>query len=91
MAHETISSFVAALKHELRLGRVTVQTEHHLRREFSAIGWHRDDALHASKVDEEIGRLETQARVLRTLREQTFGAMPPPGPPQPDITPTARG
>jgi hypothetical protein len=80
MAHETISAFVAALKHEMRLGRVTAQTEHHLRLEFSGIGWHRDDALHALKVDEEIGRLETQARVLRTLREAAFGAMPPAGP-----------
>jgi len=80
MAHQTISALVAALKHEMRLGRVTVQTEHHLRLEFSAIGWHRDDALHAMKVDEEIARLETQARVLRALREAAFGAMPAPGP-----------
>jgi hypothetical protein len=76
MAHQTISAFVAAMKEEMRLGRVTAQTEHHLRREFSGIGWHRDDALHAMKVDEEIGRLETQARVLRTLREAAFGTMP---------------
>jgi hypothetical protein len=79
MAHQTISAFVASLKYEMRLGRVTPQTEHHLRREFSGIGWDRDDALHALKVDEEIGRLETQARVLRTLREAAFGAMSPIG------------
>jgi hypothetical protein len=79
MARQTISAFVASLKQEMRLGRVTPQTEHHLRREFSEIGWDRDDALHASKVDEEIRRLETQARVLRMLREAAFGAMPPTG------------
>jgi hypothetical protein len=73
MAHQTISTFVASLKHEMRLGRVTPQTEHHLRRELSGIGWHREDALHAIKVDEEIARLETQARVLRTLRNEAFG------------------
>jgi hypothetical protein len=76
MARQTIAAFVASLKEEMRVGRVTSQTEHHLRREFSEIGWDRDDALHASKVDEEIRRLETQARVLRTLREAAFGAMP---------------
>ena len=55
----------------------------HLRREFSEIGWDRDDALHASKVDEEIRRLETQARVLRMLREAAFGSMPDAGPAAP--------
>ncbi len=77
MSQEIIRSFVAALQREMRVGRVTAQTEHHLRREFSAIGWNRDDALHAAKVDEEIARLETQARVLRELRIATFGAPAP--------------
>jgi hypothetical protein len=83
MARQTIGAFVASLKHEMSLGRVTPQTEHHLRREFSGIGWDRDDALHAVKVDEEIQRLETQARVLRMLREAAFGAMPASGPAPP--------
>ena len=83
MVQQTISAFVASLKQELRLVRVTPQTEHHLRREFSDIGWHGDDALHAAKVDDEISRLETQARVLKTLRETTFGVMPLPKPSEP--------
>jgi hypothetical protein len=84
MARQTISAFVASMKQEMRLSRVTPQTEHHLRREFSEIGWDRDDALHAIKVDEEIRRLETQARVLRTLREAAFGAIAAPASSAPD-------
>lgn len=76
MTEETIRAFVASLKREMRVGQVTAQTEHHLRREFSQIGWNRDDTLHAAKVDEEIRRLEAEVRVLRTLREQAFGNLP---------------
>jgi hypothetical protein len=32
--------------------------------------------VHATKVDEEIERLETHARVLRRLREAAFGVLP---------------
>ncbi len=73
MSRQTLSSFIASLKEEIRVGRVSAQTEHHLRREFTSIGWDRDDALHAARVDEEIARLETHARVLRSLRVQAFG------------------
>jgi hypothetical protein len=73
MTRPTISAFVATLKNEILLGRITAATEHHLRREFSAIGWDRADALHAAKVDDEIARLESQARVLRELRQAAFG------------------
>jgi hypothetical protein len=36
MAQQTIAAFLASLRREMRLGRVIPQTEHHLRREFSA-------------------------------------------------------
>jgi hypothetical protein len=75
MARQTITAFMASLKREMQLGQIAGTTEHHLRREFSEIGWDRDDALHAHKVDEEIGRLETQARTLRRLRVAAFGPM----------------
>ena len=73
MSQETIGAFVAALKRELRIGHVAPESEHHLRREFATLGWNRDVRLHAGKVDEEIVRLETQARVLRQLRVEAFG------------------
>jgi hypothetical protein len=72
MARQTISEFLASMKHEVRIGRLSASTEHHLRREFSEIGWDRDDALHAAEVDKEIDRLESQARALRELRHATF-------------------
>jgi hypothetical protein len=73
MTLRAISALPASMKHEVRIGRLSAPTEHHLRREFSEIGWDRDDALHAAKMDQEIDRLEAQARVLRELRVATFG------------------
>ncbi len=75
MTRQIITAFMDALKQEMKVGRIAGTTEHHLRREFSDIGWDRDDALHARKVDEEIRRLETQATVLRQLRIEAFGPM----------------
>jgi hypothetical protein len=76
MTEPTIRAFVAALKREMQAGGVAPQSEQHLRREFAALGWSRDDALHAAKVDEEIARLQNQARVLSALRDEIFGAAP---------------
>ena len=76
MAENAIRDLVAALKREVRNGTVSAATEHHLRREFAAIGWGRDPALHAVKLDDEVRRHETEARVLRALRDAAFGAAP---------------
>jgi hypothetical protein len=65
---------VAALKREVRNGTISAATEHHLRREFATIGWGRDPLLHVAKLDDEMRRHETEARVLRELRDAAFGA-----------------
>jgi hypothetical protein len=48
-------------------------TEDHLWREFAAIDWRRDPLLHFAKVDDKVRRHETEARVLRELRNAAFG------------------
>ena len=73
MTENAIRGLVAALKREIRNGTVSAATEHHLRREFAAIGWGRNLSLHAVKLDDEIRRHETEARVLRELSDAAFG------------------
>jgi len=73
MSEQTVRGFVSAVKEQMRLGNVTANTEHHLRREFSQLGWDRDHAFHAAKVDQEVGRLEREAETLRALRAAWFG------------------
>ncbi len=73
MSESVIRGLVAALKREVRNGTVSAATEHHLRREFAAIGWTRDLALHLGKLDDEVRRLETEARVLKGLRHASAG------------------
>ena len=80
MTEQSVSAFVAAVKEQMRLGNVTANTEHHLRREFSQLGWDRDHSFHAAKVDLEIGRLEKEAETLRTLRKAWFGEPATTGP-----------
>jgi len=75
MSENVIRDLIAALKREVRSGAISAATEHHLRREFAAIGWSRDPLLHAAKLDDEVRRHETEARVLKELREATFGAV----------------
>jgi hypothetical protein len=74
MAENAIRELVAALKREVRKGTISPATEHHLRREFAAIGWGRDPSLHVAKLDDEVRRHETEARVLKELRDAMFGA-----------------
>lgn len=71
MSENVIRDLVAALKREVRNGTISAATEHHLRREFAAIGWRRDPMLHLAKLDDEVRRHETEARVLRDLRDAT--------------------
>ena len=73
MSENVIRDLIAALKREVRNGTISASTEHHLRREFAAIGWGRDPSLHAAKLGDEVRRHETEARVLRQLRDATFG------------------
>ncbi len=73
MAENGIRELIAALKREVRNGTISAATEHHLRREFAAIGWGRDPSLHVAKLDDEVRRHETEARVLRELRDTAFG------------------
>jgi hypothetical protein len=75
MSKQSVRAFVAAVKEQMRLGNVTASTEHHLRREFQGVGWDREEALHAAKVDFEIGRLEREAQTLRVLRNTWFGEL----------------
>ena len=74
MSENAIRGLITSLKREVRQGTVSAATEHHLRREFAAIGWNRDPQLHAAKLDDEIRRHEIEARVLRELRDAVFGA-----------------
>ena len=74
MSESAIRELVAALKREVRNGTISAATEHHLRREFATIGWGRDPLLHVAKLDDEMRRHETEARVLRELRDAAFGA-----------------
>lgn len=73
MTENAIRGLVASLKREVGNGTVSAATEHHLRREFATIGWGRDPLLHAAKLDDEIRRHETEARVLGELRDAVFG------------------
>ncbi len=73
MSENVVRGLITALKREVRNGTISAATEHHLRREFAAIGWSRDPLLHAAKLDDEIRRHETEARVLGQLRDAAFG------------------
>jgi hypothetical protein len=73
MSENVIRDLIAALKREVRSGTISAATEHHLRREFAAIGWGRDPLLHVAKLDDEVRRHETEARVLKELRDAAFG------------------
>lgn len=73
MTGNAIGGLIAALKREVRNRTISAATEHHLRRELAAIGWSRDQSLHVAKLDDEVRRLETEARALRELRDATFG------------------
>lgn len=74
MSENAIRELIAALKREVGNGTISAGTEHHLRREFAAIGWRRDPLLHAAKLDDEVRQHETEARVLRELRDAAFVA-----------------
>lgn len=73
MRENGIRDLIAALKREVRNGTISAATEHHLRREFATIGWGRDPSLHVAKLDDEVRRHETEARVLKELRDAAFG------------------
>ncbi len=73
MNENVIRELIAALKREVRNGTISAATEHHLRREFATIGWGRDPLLHVAKLDDEVRRHETEARVLKALRDAAFG------------------
>jgi len=76
MTENAIRGLVASLKREVGKGTISAATEHHLRREFAAIGWDRDPLRHVAKLNDEVRRHETEARVLRELRDATFGVAP---------------
>ena len=73
MTESPIRGLIAALKREVRNGTISAATEHHLRREFAAIGWDRDPSLHVAKLNDEVRRHEVEAQVLKDLRDAAFG------------------
>jgi hypothetical protein len=68
--------FIAALQAEQRIGKVSYETEQHLKHEFRKLGGPvASRTVLAIAVDAEISRLEQQAATLRRLRETLLRGM----------------
>ena len=66
--------FIAELQRERRSGKVSSETEQHLKHEFRKLGWDASAAVLAAAVAEEIDRLDRESATLRRLRADLFGA-----------------
>jgi hypothetical protein len=66
--------FIAELHRERRSGKVSSETELHLKHEFRRLGWDASAATLAGAVREEIDRLDREAVTLRKLSADLFGA-----------------
>ncbi len=64
--------FIAELHRERRNGKVSSETELHLKHEFRKLGWDASAATLASAVGEEIDRLDREAATLRKLCADLF-------------------
>jgi hypothetical protein len=65
--------FIAELHRERRKGKVSSETELHLKHEFRRLGWDAPAAILAAAVGEEIDRLDREATTLRKLCADLFG------------------
>jgi hypothetical protein len=65
--------FIAELHNERRRGKVSSETELHLKHVFRTLGWEAFTPTLAAAVGEEIDRLEREAATLRKLRGDLFG------------------
>jgi hypothetical protein len=65
--------FIAELHRERRNGKVSSETELHLKHVFRKLGWDAPGSTLAAAVEEEIDRLDREAATLRMLRADLFG------------------
>jgi hypothetical protein len=65
--------FIAELHQERRRGKVSSETELHLKHVFRKLGWDTPASTLAAAVGEEIDRLAREASTLRKLRADPFG------------------
>jgi hypothetical protein len=69
----TANQFIAELQRERRCGKVSSETEQHLKHEFRTLGRDAPDSTLAAAVGAEIDRLTREAATLRKLRDTLFG------------------
>jgi hypothetical protein len=67
--------FITALQQQLRIGKVSSETEQHLKHEFRKLGRDASGPTLAVAVEAEIARLEIQAATLRRLRESLLAVV----------------
>jgi hypothetical protein len=65
--------FIAELQRERRRGKVSSETELHLKHMFRKLGWDAPESTLAAAVGEEIGRLEREAATPRKLCVDVLG------------------
>ena len=65
--------FIAELQRERRSGKVSSETELHLKHVFRTLGWEASTPTLAAAVGEEIDRLEREVATLRRLRAEVLG------------------
>jgi hypothetical protein len=65
--------FIAELHSERRRGKVSSETELHIKHVFRKLGWDSSISTLAAAVKEEIDRLEREAATLRKLRAEVLG------------------
>jgi len=65
--------FVAELHREPRSGKVSSETELHLKHEFRKLVWNAPGSTLAAAVGDEIDRLNREAATLRKLRADVLG------------------
>jgi hypothetical protein len=65
--------FIAELHRERQSGKVSSETEVHLKHEFRRLGWDASASTLAGAVREEIERLDREAATLRELSADLFG------------------
>jgi hypothetical protein len=69
----TAGQFISDLQREQKIGKVSSETEQHLKHEFRKLGSKASQGVLAVAVEAEINRLERQAAKLRRMRESLLG------------------
>ena len=69
--------FIAQLQRERRGGKVSSETEQHIKHEFRKLGRNVPASTLAAAVEVEIDRLNREAATLRRLCDDLFGAGQP--------------